>query len=151
MKIVARIAVIAVVVAFASVAQAHEKRIKLKDLPEPVRAAVLEQSKGGKIHALTREVEGGKTTYEAELKFGARGKDIVMDQTGTVIEIEEQVDFSALPAAVQAALKAGAGKGTLGRVESITKNGVLTTYEAQVTAGGKKSEIKVAPDGSALK
>ena len=36
------------------------------------------------------------------------------------------------------------------KVESLTKHDQLVAYEAQVTTGGKKSEIQVGPDGGRL-
>ncbi len=48
-----------------------------------------------------------------------------MDAAGTVVEVEEQVALDALPAAVRTALQAKAGKGTIRRVESLTKHGSL--------------------------
>jgi hypothetical protein len=36
------------------------------------------------------------------------------------------------------------------KVESLTKQGKLVAYEAQVMAKGKRSEIQVGPDGKPL-
>jgi len=73
-----------------------------------------------------------------------------MDPTGAVVEVEEEVAWDALPAAVQAGLTNKAGGGKIGNVESITKQGKLVAYEAHVTANGKRSEIQVGPDGRPL-
>jgi hypothetical protein len=43
-----------------------------------------------------------------------------------------------------------AGSGTVGKIESITKNGKLVAYEAVVKTGTKRSEIQVGPDGKKL-
>jgi len=51
---------------------------------------------------------------------------------------------------VQSGLQEKAGKGKLGKVESITKHDKLVAYEAKVTTNGKKSEIQVGPDGKPL-
>jgi hypothetical protein len=42
--------------------------------------------------------------------------------------------------------KAGSGKST--KVESITKQGKLVAFEAQVRTDGKCSEVQVGPDGN---
>ena len=133
-----------------AVAQNSEKSVKMKDLPEAVRKTVQEQSKGATLRGLAKEVEDGKTFYEAELKVNGHNKDVLIDPSGTVVEIEEQVAFASLPAEVQATIKKGAGKGKITAVESITKNNTLEAYEAHVTKAGKKSEIKVAPDGQLI-
>lgn len=131
-------------------AEDGEKSVKLKDLPEAVQKTVREQSKGGKVAGLAAEVENGKTSYEAELKFNGHGKDIVIDETGAVREVEERVEFSALPAAAKEQLKKSAGKGKIVRVESISKDGAPAVYEALVKTGGKSSEITVAADGTLI-
>ena len=131
-------------------AQDSEKKVKMADLPEAVRKTVQEQSKGATLRGLAKEVEDGKTFYEAELKVNGRNKDVLIDPSGAVVEIEEQVALSSLPAEVQATIKKGAGKGKITAVESITKNNALEAYEAHVTRAGKRSEIKVAPDGKLI-
>ena len=55
---------------------ASEKAITMKDLPAAVERTVQEQSKGAAILHLSREVEGGKTVYEVEMKVKGHGKDV---------------------------------------------------------------------------
>ena len=131
-------------------AEDGEKSVKMKDLPEAVQKTVREQSKGAKVGDLSIEIENGKTCYEAELKSKGHKKDILIDETGTVLEVEEKVEFSKLPAAVKEQIKKSAGKGKIKRVEAITKNGAPTVYEAVVKTAGKKSEITVAADGKLI-
>ena len=128
-------------------AQTSEKPVKMKDLPEAARKTVQEQSKGATLRGLAKEVKDGQTFYEAELKVNGHKKDVLIDPSGAVVEIEEEVALASLPAEVQATIKKGAGKGKITLVESITKNNTIEAYEAHVTRAGKKSEIKVAPDG----
>jgi hypothetical protein len=129
-------------------AQETEKAVRMKDLPAAVQATVREQSKGAVLRGLAQETENGQTFYEAELRVGGHGKDVLMDPTGKVVAIEEQVNFARLPPAVQTGLRKLAGKGRLVFVESITKENLLVAYEAQVKTGAKRTEIKVNPDGS---
>jgi Putative beta-lactamase-inhibitor-like, PepSY-like len=131
-------------------AQASEKKVKIEDLPKAVQKTVQEQSKGATIRGLAKEVEDGKTFYEAELTVNGHNKDVLMDPTGAVVEIEEQVALSSLPAEVKATIEKAAGKGKITAVESITKNNALEAYEAHVSRAGKKSEIKVAPNGTLI-
>ncbi len=77
-------------------------------------------------------------------------KDILMDSTGAIVEVEEQVALDALPAAVKAGLQSKAGKGKIVKVESVTKHDELVAYEAQITTHGKHAEAQVGPDGAAL-
>src|SRR5258705_10682025 len=127
-------------------AQNSEKPVKMKDLPEAVRKTVQEQSKGATLRGLAKEVEDGKTFYEAELKINGHNKDVLIDPSGAVVEIEEQVVLSSLPAEVQATIKKAAGMGKILIVEAITKNKTLEAYEAHMTRAGKRSPVKEALD-----
>lgn len=131
-------------------AQNSEKPVTMKDLPEAVRKTVQEQSKGAALRGLAKEVEDGKTFYEAEFKVNGHNRDVLIDPSGAVVEIEEQVALSSVPAEVKATILKNAGKGKITAVESITKNDILEAYEAHVTRAGKKSEIKVAVDGKLI-
>jgi uncharacterized membrane protein YkoI len=129
---------------------AQEKKLARKDLPPAVEKTVAEQSKGATITGFSTEVEDGKKIYEAALVVDGHGRDISMDKDGRVLEIEDEVMLASLPAAVQDGLKAAAGKGTLGKVEALSKNGKLVAYESVVTLAGKHHEVQVGPDGKKL-
>jgi uncharacterized membrane protein YkoI len=130
--------------------RAQEKKIQRSDLPPAVQKAVDEQSKGATIKGFSTEVENGKKIYEVELTVNGHGKDVSMDSQGHVLEIEEETPLESLPPAVKEGLTKAAGKGTIQKVESLTKNGKLVAYEAQVKTGTKNSEIQVGPDGKKL-
>jgi hypothetical protein len=130
--------------------QAQEKKIKRADLPAAVEKTVAEQSKGATIKGFATEVEDGKKIYEAEMTVNGHGKDISMDEKGNIIEIEEEVAIASLPPAVKEGLTKAAGKGTIEKVESLTKKGKIVAYEAAVKTGTKKSEVQVGPDGKKL-
>ena len=129
---------------------AQEKKITRAELPAAVEKTVSSQTVGATIKGFNEEKEKGETFYEAELMVGGHSKDILMDKAGNIVEVEEQVNFASLPAAVQNALQAKAGKGKLGKVESLTKHDKLVAYETTVTIGGKRTEIQVGPEGKAL-
>src|SRR5712691_9123528 len=99
------------------IALAGEKKVKMKDLPRAVQTTVQEQSKGSTIRGLAKEVEDGKTFYEAELTVNGHNKDVLIDTTGAVVEIEEQVALSSLPAEVKATIQKATGKGKITAVE----------------------------------
>ena len=131
-------------------AEEHEKKIKRSDLPPAVEHTVAAQTQGATIRGFNEEQENGKTYFEAELTVNGHSKDILIDPTGAVVEVEEQVEFASLPAAVQSGLQTKAGSGKLGKVESITKHDKLVAYEAKVMTNGKRSEVQVGPDGKPL-
>jgi len=152
MKSFLGISAFAVLLFSASIANAQaEKKIRRSQLPAAVEKTVATASQGATIKGFAREVEKGKTYYEAELTINGLTRDILMDTKGNIVEIEEQVDMATLPAAVQDALKQAAGAGTIEMVESLTKNGRLVAYEGHVKRGKKRSEIQVGPNGEKLK
>ena len=128
----------------------QEKKVKKSDLPAAVQKAADKQSDGATVKGYNKEVENGKVEYEMELMVNGHSKDVSMDDQGNVLEVEEEVSLNSLPAAVRKGLQQKAGEGTIRKVESLTKQGTLVAYEAQVVAAGKRSEIQLGPDGKPL-
>jgi len=140
--------VIVIAIGFSS-ARASEKAINMKDLPAAVRRTVQEQSQGAVIRRLSKEIEGGKTVYEVEMKVKGHGKDVTIDASGEVIEVEEEVPLESLPNAARAAIEKAAGRGQITKVERVS-GGKQAAYEAHVRRDGKTSEIKIGDDGRFL-
>lgn len=138
----------ALLIAPASIAQ--ERKIKRSNLPAAVETTVAAQSAGATIKGFSEEKEDGKTFYEVEMVINGHSKDILMDATGVVIEVEEEVAIGDLSKEVKAGLRASAGNAKITKVESLTKNGQLVAYEAHTRKDGKKSEVQVSPDGKPL-
>jgi hypothetical protein len=136
--------------ALPQLAWAQEQKIARAALPPAVERTAALQSQGATIRGFSKEVEHGQTTYEMELTIAGRSKDVTMDSTGAVIEVEEQVVLDSLAPAVQQAIKAQAGTATIGRVERLTKGEKVVAYEAHVTVNGKRKEIQVGPNGEKL-
>jgi uncharacterized membrane protein YkoI len=133
-----------------SIARAQEKKIKRTELLPAVEKTIAEQSNAGTIRGFSTEVEDGKRLYEVELTVKGHGKDVSMDEQGNVVEVEEQISMDSLPPAVRKGLTEAARGGTILKIESITKNGKLVAYEADVKSAAKRSEIQVSPDGKTL-
>lgn len=133
-----------------SVALAQERKIKREQLPPAVETTVARESEGAIIKGFTTEIEHGKRLYEVSLSVNGHSKDILIDRDGNIVEVEEQVSMDSLPSPVQDALKKAGGRGAILVIESLTKNGRLVAYEAQVKHGKKRSEIKVGPNGEKL-
>jgi hypothetical protein len=134
----------------ASAGLAQEKKIQRSDLPPTVEKTVASQSQGATIKGFSAEKEKGQTYYEAELLVDGHSKDILMDKSGAIVEVEEEVAMDSLPPAVKTGLQTKAGAGKLVKVESLTKHDKLVAYEAQVMTGTRKSEVQVGPDGKPL-
>ena len=128
----------------------QEKKIKRSDLPSVVEKTVAEVSKGATIKGFNEEKQNGRTSYEVEMIVNGHTKDVQIDPSGTVTEVEEEVAMDSLSPDVKAGLTAKADGGRIVKVESLTKKGKLVAYEAKVLTVGKKSEIQVGPDGKPL-
>lgn len=129
---------------------AQERQIKRSELPPAVEARVATESAGAVIKGFSAEKEKGHTYYEMELTVNGRSRDVTMDESGAVVEVEQEVAFDELPAAVKDGLKSKAGTGKIVKVESLTKHDKLVAYVADVVMGGQRSEIQVGPDGKPL-
>ena len=130
--------------------QEQEKKIRRADLPQAVEKTVATESQGATVKGFSEEKENGQTYYEAEMTVNGHSKDVLIDKDGAIVEVEEQVAFDSLPAAVKGGLESKVGSGKILKVESLIKHGKLVAYEAKVEANGKKKEIQVGPDGKAL-
>jgi len=135
---------------FAASAGAQEKKIKRADLPPAVEKTVAAQSVGATVRGFSQEKEKGQVYYQAEMSVNGHSKDVLIDSSGAIVEVEEEIAVDALPAPVKAALQSRAGSGKIVKVETLTKPDKLVAYEAQVTTNGKKSEIQLGPDGKPL-
>jgi uncharacterized membrane protein YkoI len=129
---------------------AAEKKVKLADLPAPVQKTVQEQTKSATLKGLSKEVENGKTFYEIETMANGKSRDLLVDPSGEIVEVEEATTLDSVPAPVKATLEKAAQKGKILTVETVTK-GSAVSYEAVVSKNGKKSEVAVEADGTIKK
>ena len=127
-----------------------EKKVQLKDLPAAVQATAKEQSRGATVRGYTKEIENGKPEYEVETVINGMTKDIALDENGSVLEVEQQIELASLPAAAKAGLEKQAGQGKILKVESVTR-GSNVSYEAVVMRGRKRSEVAITSDGKPAK
>jgi hypothetical protein len=128
----------------------QEKRIKRSDLPAAVQKTADEQSKGATVGGYTKDTSSGQVEYEVEMIIDGHSKDVSIDPSGKILEVEEQVPVDKLPVEVREGLQKMAGKGKITKVESITKHAAIVAYEAQVRNGTKRSEVQVGPNGKPL-
>lgn len=129
---------------------AGERRVTRSELPAPVLAAADEQTKGARVRGYSTETENGQREYEVDMVVNGHDKDVMFASDGRVIEIEEAVTMDALSTEVRAGLTAKAATGKITKIESVTKDGKIVGYEALVMTAGKRSEIKVGPDGGKM-
>jgi uncharacterized membrane protein YkoI len=136
---------------FALSAWTAETKIKLEELPPAVQKAMKEQSKGAMLRGANKEQENGRTTYEVETNLAGNGRDLTFDESGSLLEVEQETDLDNIPTLAKAAIQKKAANGAIQRVESVT-SGSRTRYEAHVkTREGKNLEVVVNADGSAAR
>jgi len=127
-----------------------ETKVKMQDLPAAVQKAVKEQTKGATLKGLTKEVEEGKTFYEAETTVAGHVKDILFDTDGNVVSVEEEVAIDKIPAAARDAIQKAVGTGKLAKLETVKEKGT-TFYEGHIKKGAKETEVKVDANGKPVK
>jgi uncharacterized protein YxeA len=131
---IALVAVIATIISTSAFAQ----KMSADKIPAVVKQAFEKAYSGAK--SVKWDKEGND--FEASFEQGKDEMAVVYDAKGNVIEIEKEVEFSALPTAVQTALKGKKVK----EAAIITKGG-KTMYEAEV--GGK--DLMFDAQGKAIK
>jgi len=123
-------------------------RVDLSKLPAPVRATIEAETKNATLKHVAKETEKGQVQYEVETMVNGKSRDLIVDPSGKVLEVEEAIDVASAPAAVQDALKTA---GTVLRLESVVRGG-KTSYEAQVRGkNGRKSSMALDAQGKPLK
>lgn len=130
---------------------AADTKMKMEDLPLAVQDTVKEQTKTGTLSGVSKEVEKGKTMYEVETKVGGKTRDLMLNETGEVLSVEEEVDLDSIPAPAKAAFQKRAAGGSIEKVEKVTA-GSNVNYEAELKLkSGKKVEAAFNADGSVHK
>jgi hypothetical protein len=148
-----RYVLIAVAAALISAAPAAypESKVPCDTLP----AAVLQRAKmhagDATLTGCVKDKEDGKLTYEVETLRDGKSKDFSLDASGTVIEVEQEITASSLPTAVSDAIAWAAQGGKVGRIESVTRAGVIASYETTIEKSGQKRELAFNPRGVPVK
>jgi uncharacterized membrane protein YkoI len=102
------------------------------------------------MKSLSKEEENAQTVYEVETIKNGKSRDILIDASGSVLEVEESVTLNEIPGPAKTAIEKAATGGKITKLETVTKDGV-TNYEAAIEKADKSSEIKVMANGSIVK
>ena len=78
------------------------------------------------------------------MKHG-KSKDITLDVSGTLLEVEQEVAASSLPPAVSDAIAKAAHSRKIGKVESVTRQRAIASYETTITSNGERREVAFNP------
>jgi uncharacterized membrane protein YkoI len=128
--------------------EAGEAKLQMKDLPPAVKATAEAETKGATVKGVSREKEDGKTVYEVETVVNGRTRDLMIDASGKVYDVEEQLDLDKAPAPVKAAIEA---KGKVVALEQATTNGKVHYEGKAKTKAGKTVSFDLDADGKPMK
>jgi vancomycin resistance protein YoaR len=145
--VVAMFAIGALVLTVAAVekeeADDDEIKVSKSDVPKAVQGTLDTKAVGAADLVVTKEMDDEFTIYEAEFSSGGIKQSLKMTAEGAVVEAEQAVETSALPAAVLERLKKDAPKAHIKEAEQVT----LSFYEVSLDLSGKEREIKIYSNG----
>lgn len=124
-------------------------RIDCKQVPAPVMTVFKETYPTATVKGCAREADDDKTLYEIESVDGDANRDVVYDDDGQVIVIEELMNTASLPEPVQQAVREKAPKGEIEVAKKLTR-GASVSYELQIHDAGTSKEIVFDPKGNEL-
>ncbi len=131
---------------------AADKKMALKDVPPAVQKTIEANLNGAEIKNINKEVEKGAVQYEVETMLNGKHRDFDVSAKGTLLVVEEEIAVDSIPPAAKATIMKKVGAGKLGMVETFTRPGGETMYEASFTSkAGKKAEVLVKADGTEAK
>ena len=108
------------------------KKMKVQDLPAAVRQTVTEQTTNATLVGLTKEVEKGKPVFELETKKpNGQTRDLMIDTTGAVLSVEEEVALDSLPAPAKAAIEKSAADGKIIKLETLAEGKEIPLSEVK--------------------
>ena len=133
--------------ALALAAPAHAQMLKPAQVPSAVRATFT--AKFPAVKTNTWEKEGSK--YEAGFTQGGVTMSALITPAGELVETESDMSPTKLPAAVRAKLASDYKAYKVTEAATLISANGTTTYEAEVSKGGKQHDVLFNADGSLVK
>ena len=121
-----------------------ERKVKEAKVPAAALAALKKLADGAKITEFAEEVEFGHTFYEGSWKHhSGANMDVLVTQTGDLVEIEQQVNTKKVPSAALKMARKVAGKD----VELVFEKKTMILYEVKFKKADSRHELLLTPDG----
>jgi len=117
----------------------HAQELKADAVPASVKEAL---TKAYPTARGVRWAKGDDAGYEAEFKADKRKYEVEISAAGEIIEAEEEIRASALPAAVRAAIEAQFAGYRIEEAAKVTSKDVIA-YEVELEKGKGKNEEEV--------
>ncbi|HEY3989316.1 MAG TPA: PepSY domain-containing protein [Acidobacteriaceae bacterium] len=140
-----------VAVLIAATSTVAESHVPCDRLPPAVLHQAKLEAGDATIRGCVKDRENGKLTYEVETLKDGKSRDIALDASGRVLEVEQEVAGSSLPQPVSDAIAKAAKGGKVGKIESVTRGGVIASYETTIVTEGKRQELAFNPQGAPVK
>ena len=115
-------------------------------LPGPVQQTIEAQLKTAKPETITQEEDDDYVLYEAAQTVDGRLKEIKVAENGQIVELEESIPTSDLPAAVVEKIKKRATKAEIKEARRV----VVYSYEVEISNDDRTKEIKVYGNGQQI-
>lgn len=128
-----------------------EHHVPCSTLPAAVMSQAKAEAGDATIRGCVKEKENGKVAYEVETLKDGKSKDIELDASGKILEIEQQVTAGSLPQPVSDAIAKAAEGGKVGKIESVTRGDTIASYETTIVKNGKSREVAFDPQGAPVK
>ena len=125
------------------------EKTKLEATPSAVQAAIRKAVGTGKIGDVSKEVEEGKTVFEADFTVEKVKHSVKVSEKGEVLEEETDVDVASVPTAVTNAIKAKYADGKIENAE-LVKKGNKSYFELSVKVGDADHEVQVDSAGKVI-
>jgi hypothetical protein len=121
-----------------------ERKVTAEKVPAAALEALKKLADGAEITEFAEEVEFGHTFYEGSWKNrSGANMDVLVTQTGDLVEIEQQVDIDEVPAAALKMARKAAGKDA----ELVFEKKTMILYEVKFQKGDSRHELLLTPDG----
>lgn len=128
-----------------------EEKVALDKLPSAVVKAVKAKFPKAKLVSAGKEVEGGQTVYEVQIKNNGQTIEVTTTPKGKILEVEKEIAVKDLPKAVKAALDAMYPKAEVKKVEEIHEGDKPAVFELLVVTAKKKTvEVKFDAKGKVV-
>lgn len=125
-------------------AEEKERKVKEAEVPAAALTALKKAAGSNKLTQIEEEIEHGHKFYEGQWK-GPDGKvEVLVTESGDLVETEEMIPSDRVPAAVREAAAKDAGKDVKLTFEKKT----AVSYEIHFKKDGKHLEIAYDPTGS---
>lgn len=128
----------------------EEDAISLDKVPAAVKTTLAAYAASSDVKKVELGDADGTKVYEFDIEQGTRKFEVAITPDGKFNGTEEDMAFTAMPAAVQNALTEAAAGGALSGGEKAVDANNKVTYEADIARGGKKTEVAVDASGKVV-